>query len=272
MAAAVSLVMHAGIVLSALDWAGRIDPGAISEPSDAVSVELVATDTTDALKPERTSEPAPRPEANAPVAGSPTPAESSEKAKPLEKEEAVEKAEPTPMPDANDPQTRAADRGEAPDAPAVVPAAPAVDTPMETMPEAPKAKIEAEDTRSKPKEAKRVEKKVARPEGGITSKAKAGKGTGSERISASSGSTNTYKAAVQARINANRPSGGTPGGTALVAFGVTSTGALAYARITRSSGDAANDGLALAAVRGAAPFPPPPPGAPRQFTIPYDFR
>jgi protein TonB len=64
-------------------------------------------------------------------------------------------------------------------------------------------------------------------------------------------------------------------GTTIVAFGLTSTGALAYARIARSSGSAANDRIAIAAVRGAAPFPTPPAGATPgqlQFTIPYYFQ
>jgi protein TonB len=47
----------------------------------------------------------------------------------------------------------------------------------------------------------------------------------------------------------------------MVVFALTSKGALAYARIGRSSGDASNDQGALAAVRGAGPFPPPPDGA-----------
>jgi len=277
MAAAVSLLVHGGIVVGALDWAGRIDPCAISEPSDAVSVELVATDTTDTLKPERAAEPAPAPEATAPAAGSPTSAESSEKAEPLEKREPVEEAEPIPAPDADDPRTRAADRGEPSDVSAVptVPAAPAPDPPTETVPEPPKATVQGEDAQFKPKEARRVEKKVARPEGGITSKAKAGKGTESARISASTGAMQAYKAAVQARVNGNRPSGGTPGGTSIVAFGLTPSGGLAYIRLARSSGDDVNDRSALSAVRGAAPFPPPPPGATSsqlQFTIPYYFQ
>jgi protein TonB len=269
-AAVVSLLVHAGILLAVLDGFGRIDQGAIPVPSDAVSVELVATDTLDALKPARPSDPAPSPEATAPVAGSSTPSQPSESMEHLEKHEPVEKSAPA-VPDADDAETRAANQGE----PVEAPAAPAADSPAETVGELPKAAIEGEDARSKRKEATQVEKKAARPKGGITSKAKAGKGTGSGRVSASTGSILTYAALVRARVAGNRPSGGTAGGTAIVAFGLTSTGALAYARIARSSGNAANDRMALVAVRGAAPFPPPPTGATPsqlQFTIPYYFQ
>jgi protein TonB len=60
-----------------------------------------------------------------------------------------------------------------------------------------------------------------------------------------------------------------------VAFGLTPSGGQAYVRIARSSGNAANDSIALAAVRGAAPFPPPPAGATAhqlQFDIHYYFQ
>jgi len=278
-AAVVSLLAHAGVVLAALEWATPIDPGASPESSDAVSVELAPTDTLDALKPDAPADPAPSPEATAPVAGSPTPAVPAERPQPSGKREPTEKTEPAPAPDANGTETRAADRGEPPDVPFVptILAAPAPEPFAATVPEPPKEAVQGEAARAKPKEAKRIERKAARPEGGITLKAKAGKGTVSERASASTGSLLTYADQVRARVASNRPSGSNsrPGGTAVVAFGLTSTGGLAYARIARSSGDAVNDGIALAAVRGAAPFPTPPAGASPtqlQFTFPYYFQ
>jgi protein TonB len=77
---------------------------------------------------------------------------------------------------------------------------------------------------------------------------------------------------VRARVAGNKPATSGYRGRAVVAFGVTRSGGLAYARIRRSSGSAALDRLALGAVRGAAPFPPPPPGATRQFSIPFNFQ
>jgi len=109
----------------------------------------------------------------------------------------------------------------------------------------------------------------------MTSKAKAGKGTGKERATASSGSILNYAAHVRARVAANKPAGGGLGGTAVVAFGLTPSGGLAHARLVRSSGNPVLDRLALATVRGSAPFPPPPAGATSaqlQFSIPFHFR
>jgi protein TonB len=191
--------------------------------------------------------------------------------------EPAERVEPAPAPDADDIRTRAADPGQTPDVPAVptIPAPPAPEPVTEAVSEPPKAPDRGENAQSKPKETKRPEKTAARPEGGITSKAKTGKGTGSARISASSGALLAYRSVVQACVSANRPSGGTPGSTAVVVFGLTTSGAIAYARIERSSGDVANDRLALAATRGAGPCPPPPAGAnpaQLQFRFPYDFR
>ncbi|MEP1767832.1 MAG: TonB family protein [Sulfitobacter sp.] len=56
-------------------------------------------------------------------------------------------------------------------------------------------------------------------------------------------------------------------GTAVVAFSVSSSGGLAAASIARSSGSSALDKAALRVIRKAAPFPKPPKGARRRFTI-----
>ena len=47
-------------------------------------------------------------------------------------------------------------------------------------------------------------------------------------------------------------------GSATVSFGITGSGGLAFVRVSRSSGNAGLDQLALATIRGAAPFPSPP--------------
>ncbi len=56
-------------------------------------------------------------------------------------------------------------------------------------------------------------------------------------------------------------------GAAVVAFSIDGNGALAAASIARSSGSAKFDKIALAQVRRAAPFPPPPPGAKTRFSV-----
>ena len=79
---------------------------------------------------------------------------------------------------------------------------------------------------------------------------------------------------VRARILANRP-GGTGGhGRAVISFGLSSSGGLRYASVTRSSGNRRLDALALRAVRRSAPFPRPPRGATTgqlRFSIAFSF-
>ncbi|ATF19903.1 energy transducer TonB family protein [Phaeobacter gallaeciensis] len=56
-------------------------------------------------------------------------------------------------------------------------------------------------------------------------------------------------------------------GAALVRFTITGSGALGSARIAKSSGSSKLDNIALAQVRRAAPFPPPPKGIRPSYTV-----
>lgn len=56
-------------------------------------------------------------------------------------------------------------------------------------------------------------------------------------------------------------------GAALVRFTITGSGALASARIAKSSGSSKLDNIALVQVRRAAPFPPPPKGIRPSYTV-----
>lgn len=56
-------------------------------------------------------------------------------------------------------------------------------------------------------------------------------------------------------------------GAVLVRFTITGSGALGSARIAKSSGSAKLDSIALAQVRRAAPFPPPPEGAKTTYSV-----
>ena len=56
-------------------------------------------------------------------------------------------------------------------------------------------------------------------------------------------------------------------GTAVIAFSIGGGGQLAGVRVARSSGSAALDQAALGIIRQAAPFPRPPAGAQRNFSI-----
>ena len=70
-------------------------------------------------------------------------------------------------------------------------------------------------------------------------------------------SSGRYAANVRAAIGRHRP-GVRGGGSATVAFSIGPAGGLQGVQIVRSSGKPALDQAAIATVRSAAPFPPPP--------------
>jgi protein TonB len=86
-----------------------------------------------------------------------------------------------------------------------------------------------------------------------------------------------YQRALIARISAVKryPEAArerAPHGVAVVSFSINASGQVAGVSITQSAGDPILDAEALATVRRASPFPPPPPGAPRTFSAPLSFR
>jgi periplasmic protein TonB len=78
-----------------------------------------------------------------------------------------------------------------------------------------------------------------------------------------------YASKVWGALARHKPRAGQRG-SATVVFSVGASGALGGVRIGQSSGNSRIDQLALATVRGAAPFPPPPSG-PASFSIRIDF-
>ena len=84
-------------------------------------------------------------------------------------------------------------------------------------------------------------------------------------------SSGRYAANVRAAIGRHRPRVG-GGGSATVAFSIGPGGGLQGVKIVRSSGKQAADQAAIATVRAAAPFPPPPAGANNTFSIQIYFR
>jgi protein TonB len=61
-------------------------------------------------------------------------------------------------------------------------------------------------------------------------------------------------------------------GVAVIRFSIDASGQLGGLSISQSAGDPILDAEALATVRRASPFPPPPAGAPRNFSAPLSFR
>jgi periplasmic protein TonB len=111
--------------------------------------------------------------------------------------------------------------------------------------------------------------------GGPASRSSTSTGAASGRASASRGSVLSYAARVRAKVARNKPSGIGRRGTASVAFGVSPSGDLSYARLARSSGNPSLDAAALSAVERAAPFGAPPADATAgelRFAIPFYFR
>jgi periplasmic protein TonB len=277
-AAVLSLALHAGSLCAFLAWHGSTDTGALARPSDAVSVEIVDSRTLEARQPQQASEPAASPEATAPVEGK-AEASNAQPVQPEPKEapkiEIVVPQPPFAIPDTTEVVTRTVKQ----ETPVKSEALPVPELgPTAIVPPPPKSGVDEDNAPAKQEPPKQPEKKKTAnpaPQGGVTSKSSDGKGKGGERVSASSGAMLNYAAEVRARVAGNKPSGGGLRGTAVVTFGLTPSGGLAYAGLGRSSGDPQLDQLAVAAVRSAAPFPTPPSGATSaqlRFAIPFHFQ
>lgn len=131
--------------------------------------------------------------------------------------------------------------------------------------------------KKKANESKGDDKRVvrARQRGNSASQGGAGTGGGGGRSQASSGAIAGYASRVRSRILSRSPTNAGHRGTTIVSFGVTTSGGLSYARVSRSSGNRGLDQRALASVRGASPFPRPPTGARAsqlRFSVPFHFR
>lgn len=275
----VSLLLH-GSVLAAVLFLSEPRPGAGDLPTEAISIEIVPSDVLDS------AQTSPSPDASASdssVQSDPGAIEdvaSTSSAQP----EAVERVqEPHPEPPhvadmPGDPSHSGDMPIDAPDETPVEPAlqqAAATAEPEETSPPAaaPPQHIE-KAKRAKPPQPRKTHKEPSR-KGGAHSRAAKGSAPSSARVSASPGAVINYAAVVRARVASRRPPGPGKRGTVIITFGVSRSGGLAFASISRSSGDVGLDRTVLSAVRSAAPFPAPPAGAsPGQlrFSMPFYFQ
>jgi protein TonB len=131
----------------------------------------------------------------------------------------------------------------------------------------------------KPRPVAKPRAKPAPQGGGAARNARAGNPTGNDAAKARNSGNNGRKAAPGNAAASNYPGlvmrklsrAGRPRvnarGTAVVAFSISSGGGLASLSLARSSGSSALDRAALGVVRSAAPFPQPPNGARRSFSI-----
>ena len=92
------------------------------------------------------------------------------------------------------------------------------------------------------------------------------KNPGKARVQGNAAADN-YRGQVLRRVQRARRKSTRIRGQAVVVFTIAPGGALSALRIGRSSGHARLDAIALAQIRRAAPFPPPPPGAPATYKI-----
>lgn len=129
---------------------------------------------------------------------------------------------------------------------------------------------------------------MARPsasaQGNATTNASAGQASGASGATARQSGTDGQQQAAGTTAASNYPGlvmrklsrAGRPRtaarGTAIVAFSIAASGAVEAVSLSRSSGSAALDSAAVGLVRGAGPFPKPPAGARRSFSVRIDGR
>jgi protein TonB len=279
----VSLVLH-GSVLAAVLLFSDPEPGAIALPTEAISIEIVPSDVLEAARA------SPSPEASASASsvqsdpGSVESVAAASSTRPEPVEHAPEsRTTPPRISEATDNSSAIGDiqvdvLDETPQStePALKQAAASAE-PEEASPPptaAPPQPVAEKAKRAAPPHPRNTHKESSR-KGGAPSRAAKGSASSSARVSASPGAVINYAAVVRARVASRKPPGPGKRGTVLVTFGVSRSGGLAFASISRSSGDVGLDRTVLSAVRSAAPFPPPPPGAsPGQlrFSMPFYFQ
>ena len=148
--------------------------------------------------------------------------------------------------------------------------------PRQDKPAEPKPKKPAEKPAPKPQQQASLGNGGADNADSQAKKAAAG-GKG-KKAEGGSGASSKYPGQVQVRVSrATRYPASAKGsnGEAHVTFTVAANGGISGVKLSRSSGNAALDDAALAAVERAAPFPPIPEDAGRSswtFTVPVAFR
>ena len=305
--AVLSVSAHLGAAALWLYWPGTQQPGAVQIETEAISVEIVPSSVLESSRSATIAEPAASQSAVAAAEGAteetaasaPPPSEPDAErdtkadeptpASTPSREEAAEIVMPRPdfQPDTTISQVAEliearilSERNQAGARQAALKSDPLPEArkpePAETAePNKPGHSEKAENKKPPNKERERRKDAEARQRGGAASRASEGSGRSASTVSASAGQVSNYAAQVRARVAGNKPSGNGTHGTVVVSFGVSTSGGLRYASVARSSGNSSLDQGALAAVRNASPFPPPPAGAASgalSFSIPFHFQ
>ncbi len=279
---ALSLAFHGGVLAAGLAWA-KSDSGAVKELSEAISIEMALTSVLESADDSPIPDTAASDASAAQKQGNSAAVESVEaipapeiesRPPPVAEVAVVEpEAVAVPPPEGLEVIEGSHDGGEA--------AGRTNGDPQPTAPpkankeEREEAKTERETVKPpKPERSQSKDKQrtAALQEGGVTAKARSGSVASSGRVSASTGNLISYKQRVNARVAGNKPGGSGGRGTATVSFGVSGSGGLTYARLSRSSGSSALDSAAVAAVRRSGPFGPTPTGGSLSFSFSFYFR
>lgn len=271
-----SLLLHGSVLAAAFLWI-EDSPGAISPPTEAISIEFLETEVLEAVETSSAATAMASPDSvqSAPGSQTESAAQTSKAAPDLKPLKPVDQVETKDV------------SSEALQGVEMLTGALETDTPAGV--ERPDVARATKDAGTRPREAKERRKPIktaklpepteprktdsdAKKKGGASSRAAKGSSAAKGKVSASTGSTINYAAIVRAKVAARKPAGGGRRGAVVVAFGVSRSGGMSFASISRSSGDPVLDRSVLAAVRSAGPFPTPPPGAGLRFAIPFHFK
>ena len=172
-AGALSLLLHAGSLYAFLAWPGRSETGALAQPSDAISVEIVANRTLEAMQPRQSVRAGAVTRGDRTDRGQDGSVERRPRAATAERGARARDQVPQPpvvIPDATEEVMRSVRQ----ETPAVSEAPPLpVDGPAEVAPPPPKSGVSEDNAPAKRKEQKQPRKKKAAepaPKGGVVSK------------------------------------------------------------------------------------------------------
>lgn len=133
-------------------------------------------------------------------------------------------------------------------------------------PPPPKPTARTAPKKAQPKGNAKKNTRAGETAGKATAKARAS-GNGGKQRAAGNAAASNYPGVVMRRLSRAGKPRVNARGTAVIAFSIAASGGIASVTLARSSGSATLDQAAVRLVRGAGPFPRPPQGAMRRFSI-----